>query len=91
MKSKHSRRLVPIRRSQKAFAWAPEQSESLSMPADQRLGLHNDQQLTPGEAARQAGKDDARRIIGARGLDLALLLQRQQFAEEQILRRELGT
>jgi hypothetical protein len=61
------------------------------MPADQRLRLHDQQQLTPGEKARQAGQDDPRRIIGASRLDLSLLVQRQLFAQEQILGRELGT
>jgi len=61
------------------------------MPADQRLRLHDNQQVTPGQETRQAGEDDARRVIGAPRLDLALLLQGQLFTQEQILRRELGT
>ena len=60
------------------------------MPADQRLWLHHDQNLTPGQEKRQAGEDDSRRIIGAPGLDLALL-QGQLSTQKQILGRELGT
>ena len=61
------------------------------MPADQRLRLHDQQYLTPGEEARQGGKDVPRRITGAPRLGLTFLIQRQLLAQEQILLRELGT
>ena len=56
---------------------APEQPESLSMPTDQRIRLHNGQQTTPLDEVRQDDQRHARRIVGTTGLDLPFQVQRQ--------------
>ena len=54
----------------------------------QGLGPHHGQSIVPIESAAEQYQSQARRIVGTSGLDRALLIERQLFAQEQILGRE---
>ena len=67
---------------------APEKAEALAVPGDQGLGPHHGQSIAPIEPAAEQYQNQARRIVGASGLNRALLIERQLLAQEQILGRE---
>lgn len=69
----------------------PEETEALAVPTDQGLKPHNHQSNSPIEPAAEQHQRQAGRIVGTSGLDLALLIERQLLAQEQILRRERGS
>jgi hypothetical protein len=60
------------------------------MPSDERVGLDDDQQVTPFDQPRQRDERNPRRIVGAAWLRLPLDIQRQLFSQEQILGGELA-
>jgi signal peptidase I len=60
------------------------------MPSDQRLRLHDDQDVAPLNQSGQPDKRQADRVISSPRPDLPLDVQRHLLAEEQILGRELG-
>src|SRR6516165_9596856 len=63
-----------------------EVAEALAVPGDEGLGPHQGQGVSPIEPAAEQHQRQTRRIVGASGLDLALLL----LAQEQSLRCERG-
>ena len=63
---------------------APEKAEALAVPGDQGLGPHHGQSISPIEPAAEQYQSQARRIVGTSRLDRALLIERQQLAQEQI-------
>jgi hypothetical protein len=58
------------------------------MPAKKRLGWDNTQRLPPVKAAREPDERNPSRMAGARWCDLALLIQGQLPAQEEVLRGE---
>ena len=65
---------------------APEQAESLTMPAEECCGLHNGEGLAPITTAREPDQGQTGSISGASGLDMALLVQGELFAQEEVFR-----
>jgi hypothetical protein len=55
----------------------PEEPESLPVPADKRLGLHNDERFFPGEEPRQKHQPHSGRIACPPWTHLPLLVERQ--------------
>src|SRR5271163_5348831 len=70
---------------------APEEAEALAVPGDQRPRPHHNQSVSPIEPATQQHQSETRRIVGTAGLDLALLIERELLAQEQILGRQRGS
>src|SRR5271156_5513705 len=70
---------------------APEEAEALAVPGDQGPGPHHNQSVSPIEPAAQQHQSETRRIVGSAGLDLALLIERELLAQEQILGRQRGS
>src|SRR5262249_26639782 len=60
------------------------------MPSDQRLRLHDDQELAPRNQPGQPDERQADRVISSPRPNLPLDVQRQLLAQEQILGGELG-
>jgi hypothetical protein len=60
------------------------------MPSNQRVRLHDGEDSTPVDQSRQRDECNAGRVIGPPRLDLALEVQSQLLAQEQILGGELG-
>jgi hypothetical protein len=58
------------------------------MPVDERCGLHNGEGLAPVKTAREPDQGQAGSISGASGLDMALLVQGELFAQEKVFRCE---
>lgn len=67
---------------------APEQAKALTVPSDEGPGLHDNQSISPIEPAAEQHRRQAGRIVGASGLDLALLIEQEMLAPEQILGRD---
>src|SRR3989441_9267626 len=63
----------------------PEQPESSSMPSNERFRLHDGQESTPVDEARQRNERNSGRVISSPRLDLPLEVRRQLLAKEQIL------
>lgn len=59
------------------------------MPADESIGLDNDEGAPPVEEPSENDHEQPRRVDCAARLDCALLVQGQLFAEKQILGGEL--
>src|SRR5271167_4965226 len=57
---------------------APEEAEALAVPGNQGLGPHDDQSVAPIERAAEQNQRQAGQIVGTSGLDLALLIEREQ-------------
>ena len=55
------------------------------MPSNERFRLHDGQESTPVDEARQRNERDSGRVIGSPRLDLALEVHRQLLTQEQIL------
>jgi hypothetical protein len=62
----------------------PERSESLSMPSKERLRLDYREEVTPINQAGQRDERYARRVVGPLRVHLALEVQRQLLAQEQV-------
>ena len=60
-----------------------------AVPADERVRLHHGQQRTPVQPSRQQDERDARRRVGPPRLGPSLLIERQLFSQEQVLRRQV--
>jgi hypothetical protein len=61
------------------------------VPADERVGTNDGQQLPPGDESRQQHKGDAGRIGRASWPNLPLNVAGELLAQEQVLGGELGT
>ena len=61
------------------------------MPADQRVWLDDHQQLTPVDTSRQRDQRDTGRIVRTVGFHLPFEVQRQFFAQKQVLGGEIRT
>ena len=61
------------------------------MPGDEGPGPHDGQSVLPIEPAAEQHQRQTGRIVGTSGLDLALLIERQLLAQEQILGRKRGS
>ena len=59
------------------------------MPSNERFRLHDGQESTPVDEARQRNERNSGRVISSPRLDLPLEVQRQLLAQEQILGGEL--
>ena len=70
---------------------APEQTESLAMPSDERVWLHIHQRIAPLEHSAQGRHHPPCGIFGPSGPDLSLLEECQLFAEKEILSRHCDT
>ena len=83
-----------LRRQWRATGWfgfpAPEQPESLSVPADQSFRLDHHQSVPPVEEPAQGRHQPTGRIVEALRFDFPLLKQGELFAEEQILGGKSG-
>jgi len=64
---------------------APEETESLAVPAEEGAGLEVHQGATPREHAAQNDHNQPRRIVGAVWLDVALLEAGELLAQEEVL------
>jgi len=64
---------------------APEEAESLAVPAKEGIGLDVHQGVTPEEHAPQNDHNQSRGIVGPVWLYLPLLEQGELFAQEQVL------
>ena len=78
----------PSHRSRPA---APEQTESLAMPSDERVRLHIHRRIAPLEHLAQGRHHPPGGIVGPSWPDLPLLEERQLFPEEEVLRRQYDT
>ncbi len=59
------------------------------MPPHERVGLHNRQQLPPGDDSRPKNKGNTGGVVGTLGPNLTLYVTGELFAEEQVLGRQL--
>ena len=64
---------------------APEETESLAVPAEEGIGFDVHQGVTPREHAPQNDHNQPRGIVSAVWLELALLEQGELFAQEKVL------
>jgi hypothetical protein len=69
---------------------APKEPEALAVPRDEGSGLHDGQSVAPIEPAAEQHQRQTGRMVGTSGLDLALLIERELLAQEQILGRQRG-
>jgi len=60
------------------------------VPPNERVRLHDGQQLTPFDQPRQRDQRDPCRIVSTARLRLPFQVQRQLLSQEQVLRGELG-
>ena len=58
------------------------------MPAEQGRWLHNDEALSPVEPTAEPRQDETGGSSGTPRWDMTLLIERELFAEKEILRRE---
>jgi hypothetical protein len=70
---------------------APKEAKALAVPGDEGPGPHYNQSVSPIEPAAEQHQGQARGIVGTSGLDLALLVERELLAQEQILGCERGS
>jgi hypothetical protein len=63
----------------------PPQTTSLAAPAGKSLGLNDGQGWLPIEPARQPDQGEARGVRRTLGFDVARLVERQLFAQKEIL------
>jgi len=61
------------------------------MPSNERLRLHDGQQMPPLDEPGQGDEGNACGIIGPAGLHLPFQVQGQLLSQEQVFRGELGT
>jgi hypothetical protein len=54
------------------------------MPTDKRGGLHNRESLAPVKTVREPDQSQTGSISGASRLDMALLVQGELFAQEEV-------
>ena len=66
----------------------PEKLEALAVPGDEGFRRHDNQCAAPIEPAAEPQKGQARWMGGPAGLDFAFLVERELFAQEEILGRE---
>ena len=66
----------------------PEQLEALAVPTDEGFGRHDGQRAAPIEPAAEPQEGQACWMGGPAGLDSAFLVERELFAQEEILGRE---
>ena len=69
---------------------APEQPKSLALPSDQSIRFDVDQGVTPGKEPAERGHEPAGGIIRAPRSHLALLVQGELLAEEQVFGSQLS-
>ena len=70
---------------------APEETKKIAMPAHERIGLHNGQELAPIDKRREQNECDSRGVVRAGRSDLALDVTGKLFSEEEVFRRQLRT
>jgi len=67
---------------------SPEQTKALPMPADEGVGLYDDEHVSPVEQPTQGHHREPRRVVGTARCLLALDEERELFPEEEIFRGE---
>ena len=66
----------------------PEKLEALAVPTNEGSGRHDRHRAASIEPAAEPQESQARWVGGPAGPDLALLVERELFSQEEILRRE---
>jgi hypothetical protein len=64
---------------------APEEAIKVSMPAYERVGTDNRQQLAPRDDARQQREGDARGVVGPSGPSLPFDVASELLAQKEVL------
>ena len=62
----------------------PEQPESLTVPAHERLRSHDDEELSPVNQSREHDQHDSGGIVQTARFGLPLDIERQLLAQEQV-------
>jgi hypothetical protein len=63
----------------------PEQPESLTVPAHERLRSHDDEELSPVDQSGEHNQRDSGGIVQTARFDLPLDIERQLLAQKQVL------
>jgi len=89
IQSRHSRRAVPMKRSQWAFACgAPTGVFNTCRDIDRRA---SSQKLAPVDKRRKQNKGDSRGVVRAVRSGLVLDITGELFSQEEVFRRQLRT
>jgi hypothetical protein len=68
-----------------------EESEPLTVPADQSIGLDRNEHLAPGKETSELRHQLASRLVGALWSDLTFLIEGQLFSQKQIFSHQSTT
>jgi len=68
----------------------PKQAESLPVPPHERIGPHDDEELSPVDRVREHDERDSGRIVQAPRPNVPFDVESQLFAEEEVFGCETG-